>query len=180
MRTRVGAGPPKPHGSYHELVAPQMDEHLRTFLAERDALCPTCRYNLRSATTAICPECGGQLSIDAIEEAMRARATFVSPLARLIAGGVLLLFTLVFGGSAARSAILIVQIALVQPRFAHIGALAWCAFVITFVVMLWWVYIARWRGHKATRAKAILSRMAICFIPALGLWLIMVLAFNSF
>lgn len=30
---------------------------LRTFLAERDAPCPSCGYNLRGLTAARCPEC---------------------------------------------------------------------------------------------------------------------------
>ncbi len=33
-------------------------EMLRVFLAEHDAPCPACGYNLRGLTEATCPECG--------------------------------------------------------------------------------------------------------------------------
>lgn len=35
-------------------ASPQM---LRDFLAEHDALCPVCGYNLRGVTIGVCPEC---------------------------------------------------------------------------------------------------------------------------
>lgn len=35
--------------------------HLRQFLAERDALCPNCGYNLRGLTGDRCPECNEPL-----------------------------------------------------------------------------------------------------------------------
>lgn len=164
---------------YYELVTTQNGEHLRAFLAERDAQCPGCAYNLRGATTDICPECGTQLSIDAIEEAMRARVAFVSPLARLIAGGVLLVFTLICGSMVATGVSTVVRLAVLRPRFSQLGALAGCAFVVAFVVMLWWVYIQRWRGRQAKRAKAILAKMAICMVPALVLWFMMFIAMGG-
>lgn len=34
------------------------DESVRTFLAERDAPCPGCNYNLRGVEQPVCPECG--------------------------------------------------------------------------------------------------------------------------
>lgn len=34
---------------------------LRAFLAERDAPCPQCGYNLRGATASVCPECSAAL-----------------------------------------------------------------------------------------------------------------------
>jgi hypothetical protein len=36
------------------------DEALLRFLANRDVPCPVCGYNLRSAASDRCPECGGQ------------------------------------------------------------------------------------------------------------------------
>ncbi|MEO1535250.1 MAG: hypothetical protein AAFS11_06800 [Planctomycetota bacterium] len=36
-------------------------DQLRAYLADRDVPCPGCKYNLRDATTADCPECGEQL-----------------------------------------------------------------------------------------------------------------------
>jgi hypothetical protein len=43
---------------------PRFDaELLRTFLAQRDALCPTCNYNLRGLAAERCPECAADLSL---------------------------------------------------------------------------------------------------------------------
>ncbi len=38
-------------------------EILRTYLANRDASCPMCGYNLRALRQATCPECGESLSL---------------------------------------------------------------------------------------------------------------------
>jgi hypothetical protein len=42
---------------------PQTDPLLRGFLADRDAACPVCRYNLRGLTSNHCPECGAHLDL---------------------------------------------------------------------------------------------------------------------
>lgn len=39
------------------------NEQLHTFLKDRDALCPECRYNLRNLTTDRCPECGTPVTL---------------------------------------------------------------------------------------------------------------------
>jgi len=39
------------------------DSALAGFLAERDAPCPNCHYNLRGLTTPTCPECGLGLAL---------------------------------------------------------------------------------------------------------------------
>src|SRR5690242_20481338 len=36
---------------------------LRAFLAERDAPCPACGYNLRGIEEPLCPECGGTVEL---------------------------------------------------------------------------------------------------------------------
>ncbi|MFN0133634.1 MAG: hypothetical protein ACKVW3_14040 [Phycisphaerales bacterium] len=36
---------------------------LRDFLADRDVVCPYCRYNLRGAVESHCPECGKGLAL---------------------------------------------------------------------------------------------------------------------
>lgn len=38
-------------------------DELRVYLAERDAPCPRCGYNLRGVTAEACPECGCPLAI---------------------------------------------------------------------------------------------------------------------
>lgn len=44
------------------------DQHdLRAYLAERDAPCPRCQYNLRGVTDAACPECGQPIDVNRIE-----------------------------------------------------------------------------------------------------------------
>ena len=40
------------------------DPLLRQFLADNNAACPGCGYNLRGVTSQICPECGTELRID--------------------------------------------------------------------------------------------------------------------
>ena len=39
------------------------DPLLVTFLRDRDAYCPLCKYNLRALTSPRCPECGQALSL---------------------------------------------------------------------------------------------------------------------
>lgn len=38
-------------------------DFLREFLAERDAPCPMCDYNLRALTDDRCPECGSEVEV---------------------------------------------------------------------------------------------------------------------
>jgi hypothetical protein len=38
-------------------------DHLTLFLAERDAPCPACGYNLRRLLLPVCPECGERLEL---------------------------------------------------------------------------------------------------------------------
>jgi hypothetical protein len=38
-------------------------ESLLTFLADRDILCPICKYNLRQLQSTKCPECGSELKL---------------------------------------------------------------------------------------------------------------------
>jgi len=42
---------------------PADSEMLQRFLAERDATCPSCGYNLRGLTTDRCPECNQSLTL---------------------------------------------------------------------------------------------------------------------
>ncbi len=37
--------------------------HIRAFLAEHDAPCPGCRYNLRGVTSRLCPECAREIDV---------------------------------------------------------------------------------------------------------------------
>lgn len=40
------------------------DELLKQFLANRDAPCPNCGYNLRNLQKATCPECGHAIRLN--------------------------------------------------------------------------------------------------------------------
>jgi len=54
-----------------------MDENgaeLRVFLAERDAPCARCGYNLRGLTGGACPECGWEVSLEKLREVEEHRA----------------------------------------------------------------------------------------------------------
>jgi hypothetical protein len=44
-------------------TAPGDADALVSFLRERDAACPLCRYNLRGLTSTRCPECGRELEL---------------------------------------------------------------------------------------------------------------------
>lgn len=48
-------------------------DELRLYLAERDAPCPGCGYNLRSLVTERCPECGRGVTLEGLEYAEHAR-----------------------------------------------------------------------------------------------------------
>jgi len=50
-----------------------MGEALREFLAERDAACPRCEYNLRGMVGTACPECGLELSVARLMEEVEHR-----------------------------------------------------------------------------------------------------------
>lgn len=39
---------------------------LVAYLADHDAPCPGCHYNLRNLTTAVCPECGAKLTLESV------------------------------------------------------------------------------------------------------------------
>ena len=64
---------------------PLVDEQelLRTFLQERDALCPVCAYNLRNLTSGTCPECGQRVALRVAAPELRLGA-FVWALAPLL------------------------------------------------------------------------------------------------
>jgi hypothetical protein len=43
-----------------------MDEAISRYLATHDASCPQCSYDLRSVSSATCPECGLQLELSLV------------------------------------------------------------------------------------------------------------------
>ncbi len=53
--------------------APKQDMILHAFLAERDAACPRCGYNLRGTQCDLCPECGGPIELTIAGRSARER-----------------------------------------------------------------------------------------------------------
>jgi hypothetical protein len=49
------------------------DDKLAEYLADNDAPCPVCEYNLRGLTTASCPECGRELTLADVSAPRRVR-----------------------------------------------------------------------------------------------------------
>jgi hypothetical protein len=74
---------------------PAAQAQLRTFLADTDAPCPSCDYNLRGLTTDACPECNQRLTLRVGLAEPRQRA-FIAALVGLAMGagfdGLLLLY----------------------------------------------------------------------------------------
>ncbi|VAX41185.1 hypothetical protein MNBD_PLANCTO03-1941 [hydrothermal vent metagenome] len=116
-------------------------EMLRVFLAEHDAPCPACGYNLRGLTEATCPECG---------EALRLQVGMVEPRMKLYLTGLIgLAFGLGFD-----------SIILLWMLFESlVGGMVWFDFfdafplLVGFVVcggaMACWLWFRRWIRHRS-------------------------------
>ena len=76
---------------------PAATEVLRRFLADRDAPCPACSYNLRGLTSNRCPECNQSLMLQVALTEPR-MASFVAGIVALSCGpgfcGVLLVYAI--------------------------------------------------------------------------------------
>jgi hypothetical protein len=72
------------------------EQFLITWLSERDAECPLCKYNLRRLTSARCPECGEalQLGVSLVEPYLKAWIAVV--VALLPPAGLGVLFAVIF------------------------------------------------------------------------------------
>lgn len=68
------------------------DQMLRRFLRLHDSPCPICRYNLRSLTSDVCPECGQrfELRIGSSDPRIGAFLGFLAPM--IMMSGIALLF----------------------------------------------------------------------------------------
>lgn len=76
------------------------DAMLRTYLADRDAPCPRCGYNLRASTGGRCNECGTavRLGVHAAEPFLR--AWIVATVASSVGAGIGLLFVAIALGES--------------------------------------------------------------------------------
>src|SRR4051812_32452603 len=67
-------------------MSPTQDQQdLITYLAQRDAPCPSCDYNLRGLTASTCPECSQHLTLRVGVTELRQRA-FIATLVALAMG----------------------------------------------------------------------------------------------
>lgn len=52
--------------------APDPTSQLREYLADHDALCPYCKYNLRGIPASRCPECASNLDLELVRDGTEA------------------------------------------------------------------------------------------------------------
>lgn len=70
------------------------NELVTSFLADRDAVCPVCTYNLRSARSDRCPECGWKLKLTIAHPSGQPRGWWLSAMLGLALSGVMLVMML--------------------------------------------------------------------------------------
>ncbi len=64
------ASPREPELAADPLASPPAgpSARLREYLADHDALCPYCKYNLRGLPTSQCPECASNLDLELVRD----------------------------------------------------------------------------------------------------------------
>jgi hypothetical protein len=110
------------------------DHILLAYLADRDVLCPVCRYNLRNLTSPICPECGETLALSVSKPAEWSYAwcSAVLTCASMVSIGLLLLTASLRLGAVPFPARLV-------PFYDYILIpLHWPIFCIPLCVLLIW------------------------------------------
>lgn len=127
---------------------------LRAFLAERDAACPSCGYNLRGLPSPACPECN---------QALRLQVGLVEPrLGHFIAGLVGLAmgfgFCLIVGSWGIAEA----------PRAVMLLPLAIGVAVLGPSLLLW--IRARAKFRRASRTSRTTLVIAAYVVPAMLVW----------
>lgn len=145
---------------------PSSDEQtlLRSFLHERDALCPVCGYNLRNLTSGTCPECGQRVALRVGAPDLRL-GVFVWALAPLLMMAGIGCFTL------------LVVIMEGPPPGATWGL--WCLFAIAAVDLLLVGVLYRNRVSFFRRSRAS-QVQAAALISALHLILMLALSLDLF
>lgn len=101
------------------------DEWLVRWVADRDAGCPVCGYNLRAVPVATCPECGGPLRMGVTSARIRLGPWLTAVIAFSLATGfdavvTILMLIPILSGGVPRSAIPIV--AVLVGTIAGLGA----------------------------------------------------------
>lgn len=131
-------------------------EFLRQFLADRDAPCPGCQYNLRALTTGICPECGEKVVV---------RVAMAEPkLAAMIAGLIGLSVGAGFNG------LLLVYVFIMYFRGMGPSDPIWRAFtlingagliVLGSGIIVW---LRKWSMIRSQSAMVRWSLVAVCWL----------------
>jgi hypothetical protein len=109
---------------------------LRTYLAERDELCPGCAYNLRALTGTRCPECNQELVLR-VGLAEPRMAWFVAGVIGIAMGLGFSLMVLVWTGAMVLS-----RGRVGGPRFQDMVPLR-VGTLVGAAAMYWWVHARR-------------------------------------
>ncbi len=137
-------------------------EDLAAFLAERDAACPVCGYNLRALVSDHCPECGRHLVL-AVGTTEPKLGAFIFGLVGLSAGwgfcGLLLLFALAISGRGG-------------PRLWELIPLLGGA-VVPGLALWAWVACRRILGRKSDGERWLWALAVVGLGLAFPLWFIL-------
>ncbi len=148
-------------------------EAVRLFLADHDALCPRCKYNLRGSESPVCPECGLRLSLHLGDEDPRT----VWDILALIAVG---LTSCYFVFRAARHVVTLASGLLSGSGLSSIRAdtilVAAVDLGIAILGVVWCLTIARYHARRprpmcarpTTAAAGLLLAVFIAFLFAYG------------
>ncbi|MGI9013112.1 MAG: hypothetical protein ACR2GY_02570 [Phycisphaerales bacterium] len=78
---------------------PLPDGLLAAYLADRDAPCPGCGYNLRGCTTGHCPECGIEINLTVAREVIPSLVPWLLCVAPCAFSGIFAIILLCDGGA---------------------------------------------------------------------------------
>lgn len=134
---------------------------LLDFIAEHDAACPVCGYNLRALTRPVCPECGHELVLTVGTVRLRLGWLFVA-IAPGFFSGIAAVFVMIpiFGR-------LIFGDGKMSPVLNVLDLFGWCSGIVA-------ILIARHRARFL-----MLPRSVQCWL-AVGVWLVHVAALGLF
>ncbi|HVZ92869.1 MAG TPA: hypothetical protein VG797_00010 [Phycisphaerales bacterium] len=149
------------------MAEPHVDELLKRFLAERQAQCPLCKYELAGLVSPRCPECGTELRLCLAGDALPMREWVVGMIGACTAVGAVVLFwimavmTLFLGGGRAQSPHVLFWVGMVTATGTAVSA------------MWWWT-----RNHMWLRRRGKLDRgiaAMTCWLYVMSPYIVMVL-----
>lgn len=153
-------------------MTPDQDAVVR-FVAERDAPCPVCRYNVRGAPEARCPECAAELRLELGSERLRLGPWLFAVVAFALGLGFDGVVGLVMAASLTvlppRSPLAVRQMWLVDVLF--LAAAGLCAVGLVQVVR----QRGRWNRQHAGRQRALAAAIFLgvgLTHAAFGAWVV--------